>query len=93
MTRNTIKNVVIAFLTTRWMMTWPVWLPDAFEAKLDAVFFVITMSGIIYYCIRDLENWLIRRHDTKELNRYLTRKGVINDRVRYIGNNRVTRDR
>ena len=65
MIRNTIKNVVIAILTTRWMMTWPVWLPDAFDVKIDTIFFVITMTGIIYYCIRDFENWLIKRYDRK----------------------------
>ena len=94
MTRNSIKNMLIAVLTARWMMTLPVWIPDAFATQMDVLIFMITMSGILYYCIRDFESWLIKRHDKKLLRTYRSRKGAINDRdSRYGEGRRIYDDR
>jgi len=94
MMRNTIKNVVIAFLTTRWMMTWPIWLPDIFEVKIETMFFVITMTGIIYYCIRDFETWILNRNNKKDSKTYLSKKGDLNEREsRYSNIRRIYDDR
>lgn len=66
-----LKNLIIAVLVSRWIMTMPIWYPDAFELVTNFWLCLLTFTGIIYYMICDFEG-LIQRlsedQDTKVIS-------------------------